>query len=270
MWQTAPVSTPPRRPSANSKSAPQGPASRRRREVLIALLALPVLLVLGLFVGNALTDDDTVDVASGTPVGATPTLTTPAVQGPSVPTSSATSEPSTPAPSTPAATSDASETTPAPTTPAATTAPAPTEEASAEPSSAEPSTTAPPSATPTSTPPRASPSPTAPPSDAPDGQADEGSDGEAADGDGDSSTQARAAPQPDGGDDIVYARGSAGEDVRVWQGRMRERGWILRADGIFGPRTESVVRDFQAEKGLRVDGVLGVNTWDAAWTEPIT
>lgn len=51
---------------------------------------------------------------------------------------------------------------------------------------------------------------------------------------------------------------------------MADRGWTLQADGIFGPRTEQVVRNFQAEKGLRVDGVLGNRTWTAAWTEPIT
>jgi len=59
-------------------------------------------------------------------------------------------------------------------------------------------------------------------------------------------------------------------DVKAWQARMVERGWTLRADGIFGPRTEQVVRHFQAEKGLRVDGVLGTRTWKAAWTTPIT
>jgi peptidoglycan hydrolase-like protein with peptidoglycan-binding domain len=51
---------------------------------------------------------------------------------------------------------------------------------------------------------------------------------------------------------------------------MVERGWDLEVDGIYGPETESVAERFQAEKGLRVDGLVGINTWNAAWEAPIT
>lgn len=63
--------------------------------------------------------------------------------------------------------------------------------------------------------------------------------------------------------------GSSGEDVRIWQRRMRERGWSLAVDGAFGPETERVVRQFQTEKGLGTDGIIGPVTWGAAWTAPV-
>ena len=57
--------------------------------------------------------------------------------------------------------------------------------------------------------------------------------------------------------------------IKTWQLRMIERGWVaLRefgADGMFGPATERVVRQFQEEKGLRVTGSIDKGTWGAAW-----
>ena len=51
---------------------------------------------------------------------------------------------------------------------------------------------------------------------------------------------------------------------------MRQRGWTIDADGAWGPQTEKVVRAFQAEKHLTVDGKVGAKTWAAAWSEPVT
>lgn len=62
----------------------------------------------------------------------------------------------------------------------------------------------------------------------------------------------------------------AGNDVRTWQARMAQRGWRIGVDGTYGPESERVCRQFQAEKGLGVDGVVGPVTWGAAWTAPIT
>lgn len=59
-------------------------------------------------------------------------------------------------------------------------------------------------------------------------------------------------------------------DVRVWQQRMAQRGWRIGVDQVFGPQSEQVARAFQAEKRLRVDGLVGPVTWTAAWTAPVT
>lgn len=61
-------------------------------------------------------------------------------------------------------------------------------------------------------------------------------------------------------------------DLKRWQQRMKDRGWvgIGTPDGLYGPKTEKVARQFQAEKGLVVDGLIGKQTWNAAWTAPIT
>lgn len=58
--------------------------------------------------------------------------------------------------------------------------------------------------------------------------------------------------------------------IRTWQRRMAERGWKITVDGYFGPATEKIVRQFQSEKGLGVDGIIGPKTWAAAWTTPTT
>ncbi|HEX3909186.1 MAG TPA: peptidoglycan-binding domain-containing protein [Solirubrobacteraceae bacterium] len=61
-----------------------------------------------------------------------------------------------------------------------------------------------------------------------------------------------------------------GEDVRTWQVQMAHRGWSIVASGSYDAATEKVCRKFQTEKGLEVDGVVGADTWQAAWTAAIT
>lgn len=61
-----------------------------------------------------------------------------------------------------------------------------------------------------------------------------------------------------------------GADVQTWQSRMSARGWAIGVDGWFGPQTNTVCRQFQQEKGLAVDGVVGPVTWSAAFTLPVT
>ena len=38
----------------------------------------------------------------------------------------------------------------------------------------------------------------------------------------------------------------------------------------YGPDTKRVATGFQREKGLSVDGLIGPDTWAAAWTTPVT
>jgi hypothetical protein len=60
------------------------------------------------------------------------------------------------------------------------------------------------------------------------------------------------------------------DGLTTWQDRMEERGWVLTVDGLYGPETDGVATGFQQEKGLGVDGLVGAETWAAAWTEDVT
>lgn len=61
-----------------------------------------------------------------------------------------------------------------------------------------------------------------------------------------------------------------GQDVHDWQQRMADRGWHLDVDGWFGLATDRVCRQFQTEKGIGADGIVGPVTWTEAWTAPVT
>jgi hypothetical protein len=58
--------------------------------------------------------------------------------------------------------------------------------------------------------------------------------------------------------------------LRMWQQRMRDRGWTITPDGIYGPRTRAVALAFQRDKRLVADGLIGPATWFAAWAAPVT
>ena len=68
----------------------------------------------------------------------------------------------------------------------------------------------------------------------------------------------------------LLAKRMKGVDIRTWQQRMKDRGWSITADGIYGPTSADVCRQFQQEKGLVVDGIVGPVTWSAAWSSPVT
>jgi murein L,D-transpeptidase YcbB/YkuD len=61
-----------------------------------------------------------------------------------------------------------------------------------------------------------------------------------------------------------------GHGTRQWQQQMAARGWSLGVDDMYGGESERVCTQFQQEKGLGVDGVVGPETWAAAWTAPVT
>jgi len=65
-------------------------------------------------------------------------------------------------------------------------------------------------------------------------------------------------------------KGSKGVYVRQSQQKLRDRGWNIAVDGDFGPATDKIVRQFQKEKGLTVDGIVGPATWKAIFTSPVT
>lgn len=62
----------------------------------------------------------------------------------------------------------------------------------------------------------------------------------------------------------------SGEDIRTWQNQMAARGWRLSTDSWFGIESFGIAKTFQAEKGLTVDGIVGRQTWNAAWTAVVT
>jgi N-acetyl-anhydromuramyl-L-alanine amidase AmpD len=59
-------------------------------------------------------------------------------------------------------------------------------------------------------------------------------------------------------------------DLKQWQQRMKDRGWAIDPDGLYGTQTHDVALAFQTEKGLDRDGLIGEKTWAAAWTAPVT
>ncbi|SEU01726.1 Putative peptidoglycan binding domain-containing protein [Stigmatella erecta] len=55
--------------------------------------------------------------------------------------------------------------------------------------------------------------------------------------------------------------GARGADVASLQDKLRSAGFDPgRSDGVFGPRTERAVRDFQRSQGLQADGIVGRRT----------
>lgn len=55
-----------------------------------------------------------------------------------------------------------------------------------------------------------------------------------------------------------------GDDVTTLQQRLTEMGFDSgRIDGIYGPLTESAVKEFQRQVGLASDGIVGVGTYKA-------
>ena len=55
---------------------------------------------------------------------------------------------------------------------------------------------------------------------------------------------------------MLLKKGSSGEDVKRLQAKLG-----IKADGAFGPGTESNVKEWQASNGLTADGIVGDTTW---------
>lgn len=56
--------------------------------------------------------------------------------------------------------------------------------------------------------------------------------------------------------------GSRGTDVTYLQERLTAQGYnVGEIDGDFGRKTEKAVMDYQADYGLKVDGIVGTKTW---------
>jgi hypothetical protein len=66
-------------------------------------------------------------------------------------------------------------------------------------------------------------------------------------------------PAIDSANRPTVRRGDRGDAVRV----LQEELGASEVDGIFGPRTEALVRQFQRDRGLVPDGIVGPKTWAA-------
>lgn len=67
----------------------------------------------------------------------------------------------------------------------------------------------------------------------------------------------------------LLRRGMTNHSVKIMQRLLNyeeKRAWDdIKADGIFGPRTEAEVREFQGRAGLHRDGLVGKLTWQALY-----
>ena len=52
-----------------------------------------------------------------------------------------------------------------------------------------------------------------------------------------------------------------GAEVMMLQKKLNEFGYGLEIDGIFGPKTDAAVKDYQSKNALVVDGIVGPKTW---------
>lgn len=55
------------------------------------------------------------------------------------------------------------------------------------------------------------------------------------------------------------------KNVKIIQSKLMEQGYdfgSFGADGYFGEKTLEAIKKFQADRGLMVDGVVGVTTWE--------
>jgi peptidoglycan hydrolase-like protein with peptidoglycan-binding domain len=61
----------------------------------------------------------------------------------------------------------------------------------------------------------------------------------------------------------LVKQGRQGHPVPALQYLLRDHGHHVTVDGIFGPKTEAAVEQFQIADHLRADGVVGPQTWGA-------
>jgi peptidoglycan hydrolase-like protein with peptidoglycan-binding domain len=66
---------------------------------------------------------------------------------------------------------------------------------------------------------------------------------------------------------FTLREGSNRMEVLLLQWTLNQYGLNTAVDGIFGPETKRNVRQYQADKGLKVDGIVGINTWVAIYGE---
>ena len=62
---------------------------------------------------------------------------------------------------------------------------------------------------------------------------------------------------------MTLRKGDSGASARELQRLLNDHGYSLDVDGKFGAKTLEAVKDFQKKSGLKVDGIVGAQTWTA-------
>lgn len=57
--------------------------------------------------------------------------------------------------------------------------------------------------------------------------------------------------------------------VKSIENRLVQLGYSIKVDGVFGPKVEAAIRDFQSRNGITVSGQVGYNTGPALWHDVI-
>ncbi|MFI6886743.1 N-acetylmuramoyl-L-alanine amidase [Streptosporangium canum] len=57
-----------------------------------------------------------------------------------------------------------------------------------------------------------------------------------------------------------------GEDVRAWQQKMKNRGWTIEVDEVFGPKSAAVAAGFRRKTGLSDRPLVDRAGWDMTWS----
>lgn len=61
----------------------------------------------------------------------------------------------------------------------------------------------------------------------------------------------------------IVQYGAQGTNAKILQQMLNRNGYNLTVDGIFGDNTLAAVNDYQKKNGLKVDGIVGEDTWQA-------
>lgn len=64
-------------------------------------------------------------------------------------------------------------------------------------------------------------------------------------------------------DGYPHTAGQFFETVQFLQQKLADAKYLVTVDGYFGRQTEAAVEDFQDQRGLQVDGIVGPQTWAA-------
>jgi hypothetical protein len=59
--------------------------------------------------------------------------------------------------------------------------------------------------------------------------------------------------------------GDGGYPITQWQSKLKEHGWHIEVDGVWVPHSASIMRQYQAEKGLAITGNGNPQSWTSLY-----